>query len=396
MARGRGAVSAAVASGSSAENVDAGLSELIGLAERSGPPNVPRNLGNFDPERGVRPARGSSRAAARSPQEERAPQRATVTRIRNERLQSFDDERAETAARREIGGAQVHDVDDGGFDQDDDVDQQPLEDLEPARGVRTARPEIEDDVDDVDPRDRELHELRSWRAEQDQREQLRDAKLEGVLAAMRGGQTAPAAAPAADARVQAVTKSLAYGNISIARIDEQTRATLGLTEQGARVLETLIEANLHGTVQKIVQAYALDQELTRAQQTQVQAADSGMRDVTAAFWQANPGLQDYQEEVNWISAEIARQHPEVKGNPALWIKATTTAVTNHLARRGIRVGRAQPQQTRQHDEEIGAYDQAPRRVRPATMDMPGSGGGFGGGRRLTPTQKDILDLVAFS
>lgn len=394
MAKRGGAVARAVEGGSAAENVDAGLSELIGLAERSGPPRVPHDVGNFNPE-GARPARGANRAAARSPQA-----RATVTPMRRaQHVQTFDDEQLERDVQGERSGVEESFNDDPNTRSFDDQGDEQDVDQRGGAAHDTGFDDQAQDDEELDPRDRELADLRAWRQEQENRQAVTEARLETAIR-MQSGQAQPnaQAGTANDPRAAAIANAMAYNNLLVAGIDEASMQTLGLTPQGARTLETFLRVNLEGFKQKFLQAYTLDQEYTRAQVTTAQQADKSLENVTAAFWQANPDLTDYEWEVSSLSKQIAEAHPHVVQDPALWVKTTATAVRNHLARRGIRTSARAGQQVQRDPRQFGSADQAPRRVRPATMDMPGTGGGFSGGagRRLDPVTKDILDLVRFS
>jgi hypothetical protein len=372
MARGRrGAVAAAIDErGAAAESVQSGIDELTQLATRSGPPVVPDDLGNFRPDLGE-------------------PQRPVTRRREPQRLQTTAEELEARRAQRgmaaedaepilESGAPDVPAVDEPGPDDADDGD---------------------DGVGD-EPQAGSYDELAQRLAAFERRDLERDAQLSQVMARMAGGgapgMAPPGATPMgmADPRIAAVAQKLRPESLVPFKIDEAAAQQMGMTPQGAQLVETMLRLTAQNIVGAIFEAYGLDQDARASQQTQQMTAQQTMQAVNQAFYAANPDLNAFGEVVDQTSQQLAAQYPQLRQQPAEWIKHTAAETRRKLQSWGVRVaGRgvavapaggigARP----------GSLPASVSRIRPATADFGTSGGGSGR-RPITPQQKEMLDLA---
>jgi hypothetical protein len=392
--RPRGAVAMATDAGAAIENVQAGVDELTGLAERSGAPDVPSDLGNFRPE-AERPRRAAARAEGRA---------RVVTPIRRaHRLPNFEDEALERAEQlRARGGQAAEEVEPEGEDLEQGAEG--VEQRGAGARQRWEEPQGEDlDDEDLDPRDVELAGLRAAMAEAQIREEAREARYHEALRQVSQGRAQPQAT--SDPRATAIAQRLQFKNILPFRIDEAAARAMNLTPEGAQHLETMLRTSAFSLTQTLLEAYNLNEELKGQQETaqQNQAVTEQRRRETVrdAFYAANEDLVPYAKFVTRVSAELAAEYSGQLSDPQ-WIQLTNARVRQELRELGVRVAlqspgasarsRFAPAGTRPAIGPAGGYRPA---IRPAAMDFGGGRSMGGGGRALSPITKEILDLSRF-
>jgi len=349
--------------------VQEGIDELTGMAARAGPPEIPDNLGNFRPDTEEQPQ-------ARRP--------AKVVRRREPtHLATVAEDEAATSAQQRLNG------------ELDEVAQPVDEEIEP---VTAAAPAADDDQGDDDgeddPRTQEL--LRRLDA-YEHKDLARHAQLNAVLARLGGGAAPlgglpPGAAPlggpgAADPRLGALTERIKRLPF---RIDETVAANLGLNPQGAQTLEAMLTVLRTDILSTMAEAYTLDQEHARAQQSAAGDQDRLMQTVTRAFYEANGDLAPYGKIVNQTSLELVAQYPHLRSQPADWIRHTAATVRQQLQAWNVPLRRTVGAPAAGIGP--GAAPSGVARIRPAAADFGSTSRGLGRGA-LSPLQKEMLDLA---
>lgn len=373
------------------EPVQSGLEELIQIAEDSGPPNVPEDVGNFPAES--------------TPTGNRAP----VQRTREpQRLQTAEDEMLE----RQVRGEQVGKRSERAAQRPED--DEPLEALEDEREERDpprARAEVvaerhlEDDdevleeepvaeEDEQDDQDGLRHLPPAMRAELQRRDQ-EIARLQGMVQAVLAGGRPAQPEPAKPAEELTIDNILPY---KLGR-DFITAIRSGDEEQAANVMQAAIATAVWHAGQKYGERLQTVLEARNPERI-IQAREAvaqGKAQLERAFYSAHKDIDPEQhgELVGLLSGQVKQRLVAERGErgftPKEWIDETAREVRRIAGIRRTTRPAARAQRPERVDERRGQVV----RMRPAFSETS-SGGGRGAARKpITNEQKDILDLVRF-